>query len=74
MGTSFLGAFPLVALLPVTLPFFFSRVMAAPKTQGAAPQKEEDGDGSSGGAGVFTYEGEYSTSEVQVVYFPFSPT
>lgn len=38
--------------------------MAAPETQGAATQGEEDGDGNRGGIGGVSYEGEYGASEV----------
>ena len=54
--------------------FFLSRVMAAPKTQGAATHGE-DSDGNCGGAGGVSYEGEYGASEVQMVFcLRFSPT
>lgn len=49
--------------------------MAAPKTQGAATQGEEDSDGNRGGAGGVSYEGEYGASEVQMVFcLRFFPT
>lgn len=41
--------------------------MAAPRTQGAAPGGEEDGDRNRSGAGVASSEGEYGASEVQVI-------
>lgn len=76
-GNSFPIAFPLVPRLfcgPLFFFFFLSRVMAAPKTQGAATQGE-DSDGNRGGAGGVSYEGEYGASEVQMVFcLRFFPT